>query len=195
MKPTWRARHDRPYVTLIGAVEESEDMEMIPVYMGFDGGYIHYPIASESIVLLLSAGIDLSALKSHLATIGMSSEQWLDDMKRARTVAFLGGGIQDDLSALDGIGIIFTGEVLPRSTGALETQLVVGVDGEITLSANLIKLLLGAGTDSIESLIQRVCRDGNFNKDDTAAELIQNLPELLFCGVLRLCHQASENSR
>jgi len=190
----WRARHDAPYVALIGAVEESDDAETIPVYMGFDGTYSHYPVNAEQIVLLLSVGIDLSTLRAYLANIGVSPEPWLNDVTQSGAVVILGRGIQVDLSTLDGIGIIFIGEVSPTSTGVLEAQTVVGVDGEVNLSTNLVRLFVAAGTDSIDSLIQRVCRDFGLNEDEVAAELIQSLPELLYCGVARLCYQASGNS-
>lgn len=184
-----------PYVALIGAVEESDDTGTIPVYMGFDGTYCHYPVNAEPVVLLLSVGIDVSALTRHLGDVGLSPEQWINDMTRAGAVVILGGGTQTDLSALEGIGIVFTGEVPPRSAGVSEAQIVVGVDGEVTLSTNLVRLLLAADTDSISSLIQRVCREFGLSEDDIAAEFIQSLPELLYCGAARLCYQASGNSR
>lgn len=194
MKPPWRAQHNVPYVALIGAVEESDDTETTPVYTGFDGTYSHYPIHAKPVVLLLSVGIDLSVLTKHLADTGVSPEQWLNDMTRVGAVVILGGGIQVDQSALKGIGIVFTGEVSPRTTGVLEAQVVVGVDGEVNLSTNLVRLLVAAGTDSIDSLIQRVCREFVLNEDELFAEFIQSLPELLYCGAARLLHQASGNS-
>jgi len=194
VKPPWRARHNAPYVALIGAVIESDDAETIPVYMGFDGTYYHYPVNAEPIVLLLSVGIDLSVLTTDFANVGVSPEPWLNDLTQSGAVVILGRGVQVDLSALDGIGIVFTGEASPTSTGVLEAQIVVGMDGEVTLSMNLVRLLVAAGTDSIDSLIERVCRDFGLNEDEVAAEFIQSLPELLYCGVARLCYQASGNS-